>query len=94
MSHTPPPGVPVLETYDGVPEAVEDVAPVPPFPELTEREREVALLLIRGEDGNEISVALGIGKKTYDTHRGHILKKLGCKNTPKLMLLALARGYL
>lgn len=51
---------------------------------LTERERQVAFLIARGFCGYEIAAMLEISPKTYDTHRGHILKKLGFDNTVKL----------
>jgi DNA-binding NarL/FixJ family response regulator len=65
-----------------------------PFPELTERERAVAMAIIRGLTGREIAEAMGISLKTYDTHRGHVLKKLGCANVVKLVLLALERNFI
>ncbi len=73
---------------------IENAALEVDFPELTDREREVAMQIVQGLDGHEISKALGISVKTYDTHRGHILKKLGCKNAVQLTRLAYTRGYL
>lgn len=62
------------------------------WPELSEREVEVAELLARGANGHEISLALGINIKTYSTHRGHIMKKLGIKNAVQLAHMATKRG--
>lgn len=56
---------------------------------LTAREQEIALLLGRGDTNREISSALNISIKTVDTHRGHVLKKLACRNN-----VALARYLL
>jgi len=64
-----------------------------PFPALTDRERAVALLLALGEKNAEIAAALGISIKTVDTHRGHILKKLKCRNNVDLARLAIREGY-
>jgi DNA-binding CsgD family transcriptional regulator len=66
----------------------------PPFPELTPREREIALLMARGDSPAEIAKGLGMSVKTYDTHRGHLLKKLGCRHNVDLARLAVRRGYL
>lgn len=47
---------------------------------LTDREKQVAKLISMGYDNKYISSTLNINIKTYDTHRGHILKKLHLKN--------------
>lgn len=62
------------------------------LPELTPREREVAIALACGESRAEIMSKLGIGGKTYDTHRAHVMTKLGCNNAVELCLLAIRRG--
>jgi DNA-binding CsgD family transcriptional regulator len=60
---------------------------------LTHREREVAMLA-RGEPNREIAKALGISIKTVDTHRGHLLAKLGCRNNVELARLFIRRGHI
>ncbi len=64
-----------------------------PFPTLTAREREVALLYAAGRENRDIAEALGISSKTFDTHRGHILKKLGLRNRSELTMLAVRNGW-
>lgn len=61
-----------------------DAQPVSLWAGLTAREQEIALLLGRGDTNREISSALNISIKTVDTHRGHILKKLACRNNVAL----------
>lgn len=61
---------------------------------LTSREREIALMLGRGDTNREIANALGVSIKTIDTHRGHILKKLQVKNNAKLVLFLVREGKL
>jgi DNA-binding NarL/FixJ family response regulator len=68
-------------------------AVVTTFPALTEREREVALKLAIGAKNSEIADDLGISSKTVDTHRSHLLKKLGCRNNVELARLAIREGY-
>lgn len=63
------------------------------FPELTDRERAVALLLVQGEKNKDIAEQLDVSVKTVDTHRLHLLKKLGVKNNVLLARLAIRRGY-
>jgi DNA-binding NarL/FixJ family response regulator len=65
-----------------------------PLPELTQREREVATMLARGEPNREIATALGISIKTVDTHRAHVLKKLGLRNNVELARLVIRRGHM
>lgn len=66
------------------------VAPAP-F-DLTRRELEIAQMLALGNDGHEIAKALAISVKTFDTHRGHILKKMECKNTVQMTRKLLIAG--
>ena len=64
----------------------------PPWQRLTEREQEIAFMLGTCETNREIAKALGISIKTVDTHRGHILKKLGCKNNVALARFMIREG--
>lgn len=66
----------------------------PSFPELTERERQVAICICRGQTGHEVAATLDFSVKTYDTHRGHIMKKLNLRHNIELCLLAVKRGYI
>lgn len=62
------------------------------LPELTAREVEVACHLAYGESCAEIAKVLDISIKTVDTHRAHVLRKLGCRNAVDLCRLAIRRG--
>jgi len=44
---------------------------------LTPREIEIAVLITEGVDRAEIAKRMGISRKTVDTHRGHLIRKLG-----------------
>lgn len=59
---------------------------------LTEREKEIGLLLARGDTNREIASALNISIKTVDTHRGHILKKLALRNNVGLARFVICAG--
>jgi DNA-binding NarL/FixJ family response regulator len=52
-------------------------APVDPFPELTERESEVLVLLAENLTNPQIAARLGIGDKTVRNHVSMIFGKLG-----------------
>ncbi len=56
---------------------------------LTQREREVLSLIVRGLTSKEIAARLKISKLTVDTHRKHIQQKLEVSNTVELIKLAI-----
>lgn len=60
---------------------------------LSPRETEVAALLATGLDHHEISARLGIGVKTVDTHRGHVLKKLRLRNNSDITRHVIKLGW-
>ena len=49
---------------------------------LTEREREVMALMVKGLSSKVIAQTLGISYRTVELHRSHILEKLGAACTP------------
>jgi DNA-binding NarL/FixJ family response regulator len=61
---------------------------------LSEREREVLQLIAEGHSSKEIAELLSISPATVDTHRTHILQKLGVHNTAELVLFAVRRGVI
>jgi two-component system, NarL family, invasion response regulator UvrY len=67
---------------------------VDPAGSLTARELQVMEMLARGMTNREIAEQLGISGKTVDTHRGHVLKKLGVRNNSELTSFAVKHGYI
>lgn len=61
---------------------------------LTEREREVLGLIALGHTNVEIAARLIITVKTVETHRAHIMLKLGLRTRSDLVRYALREGYL
>jgi DNA-binding NarL/FixJ family response regulator len=57
--------------------------------DLTKRELEVLALIAEGRNNREVADKLFISVKTVDTHRLHILEKLGLKNTAELVKYAI-----
>lgn len=55
---------------------------------LTEREREVAILIGEGNSNKLIATALGITERTVKAHLSAIFRKTGCKDRIQLALLA------
>jgi DNA-binding NarL/FixJ family response regulator len=64
-----------------------------PASALTAREQQVMEMLARGLTNREIAEHLEISIKTVDTHRGHVLKKLGLRNNSELTRFAVKHGY-
>jgi DNA-binding NarL/FixJ family response regulator len=65
-----------------------------PYGRLTEREREVFHLIAEGMTTKDIAQRLGISVKTAENHRGHVLDKLGVRNTAELVRYALRKGLI
>ena len=61
---------------------------------LSEREREVLRLLALGHTNQEIAKQLFISVRTAETHRAHIMRKLGLQTRAELVRYALAEGLL
>lgn len=57
--------------------------------DLTKREQEVLALVASGKSNQEVADDLFISVKTVDTHKNHILDKLGLKNTAELVKYAI-----
>lgn len=66
--------------------------PADPLVSLSEREREVLVMLARGETYQQIAEALFISTKTVDYHRSNLMRKLGLNNRTELTRFAIQRG--
>jgi len=61
---------------------------------LSDREREVLHLLALGHTNQEIADMLFISVRTAETHRAHIMRKLGLSTRAELVRYAIAEGLL
>jgi two-component system response regulator NreC len=61
---------------------------------LSDREREVLRLLALGHTNQEIAGLLFISVRTAETHRAHVMQKLGLSTRAELVRHALAEGLL
>jgi two-component system response regulator NreC len=76
-----------------------EAMPVPadrrlPLELITEREQEVLTLIALGHTNTEIAAKLHISEKTVETHRAHILAKLGLNTRADLVRFAIDHGLL
>ena len=61
---------------------------------LTDREREILQLAAEGKANKEVAGLLNISLATVETHRAHILQKLGLHSVPELILYAVRKGII
>jgi DNA-binding NarL/FixJ family response regulator len=61
---------------------------------LTPRERHVLQLVAEGKSSKEIAGLLGVSVKTVDTHRGHVMRKLGIHELANLVRYAIRSGLI
>lgn len=61
---------------------------------LTEREREVLILLAQGKPNKLVAHALDLSIRTVEMHRAQMLERLGVRTLPEATRLALAAGLL
>ncbi len=61
---------------------------------LSDREREVLRLLALGHTNQEIAQMLYISVRTAETHRAHIMQKLGLSTRAELVRYALSQGLM
>lgn len=62
-------------------------APTSPRANLTEREREVMMLLVKGLHNRRIAEQLSISPRTVEVHRARVLNKTGADNIVELVRL-------
>jgi DNA-binding NarL/FixJ family response regulator len=61
---------------------------------LTDREREILQLIAEGHTNKEVAGILNVSITTVETHRTHILQKLGLHSVPELILYAVRKGII
>jgi two-component system NarL family response regulator len=62
--------------------------------ELTNREREVLILVAEGLSNKEVANHLGVGVRTVETHRERIMRKLAIHRVAGLTRFAVAKGLI
>jgi two-component system response regulator NreC len=70
------------------------IAPIDPLEALTRRERQVLEFVARGHTNAEIATRLGLSRRTVETHRARMMRKLGLETQADAIRFALRRGLL
>lgn len=66
----------------------------PDLMDLTNREREVLVLVAEGLSNKEIANHLNVGVRTVETHRERVMRKLGIHSIAGLTRFAIAKGLI
>mgnify|MGYP001314738209 FL=1 len=61
---------------------------------LTDREKEVLVLIAKGFSNKEIAEQLVVSVKTIESHKAHIMEKLHLRTRPDLVRYAIKKGWL
>ncbi|MGK5510142.1 response regulator transcription factor [Brevibacillus formosus] len=61
---------------------------------LTDREKEVLVLIAKGFSNKEIAEQLTVSVKTVESHKAHIMEKLHLRTRPDLVRYAIKKGWL
>lgn len=61
---------------------------------LSQRERQIVLLVLRGKTSAAIADALFLSPKTVDSYRSRVMAKLGVYDLPALVRLAIREGWI
>ena len=62
------------------------------YDRLTTRERQVLQLIAESKTNRQIAQVLNLSVKTVDTHRSHLMRKLGIHDQTSLVKFVLRRG--
>jgi DNA-binding NarL/FixJ family response regulator len=65
-----------------------------PLDMLSTREREVLQLVVEGHPSAEIAQRLSLSRKTVETYRSRLMKKLDLQDVPALVKFALQQGVI
>jgi DNA-binding NarL/FixJ family response regulator len=76
----------LMNLVNSLKNAPEELTPDSP---LSDREKEIILLICKGMSTQEIADSLCLSKRTVDSHRANILLKTGCRNTASLVVYAI-----
>ncbi|WP_052954628.1 PAS domain S-box protein [Microvirga vignae] len=61
--------------------------------EMSEREREVLAGLLAGKTNKEIARDIGLSPRTVETHRAHVMQRLGVQTLSQAVLVATSAGF-
>ncbi|MFL4990930.1 MAG: PAS domain-containing protein, partial [Microvirga sp.] len=60
---------------------------------MSEREREVLAGLLAGQTNKEIGRDIGLSPRTVETHRAHVMQRLGVQTLSQAVLIAASAGF-
>jgi FixJ family two-component response regulator len=60
---------------------------------MSERERQVLAGLLAGKTNKEIGRDIGLSPRTVETHRAHVMQRLGVQTLSQAVLIATSAGF-
>ncbi len=87
-----PPITKLLSECDTIPQQASEESGAPSPQILTSKERQILQLLAEGLANKQIATVLSMSVKTVETHRGHLMNKLGLHNVANLTRYAIRHG--
>jgi len=82
----------LLRSRDGMEEDARLLALRDRYVALSARERQVMELVVRGRLNKQVGGELGIEEITVKAHRGRVMKKMGARSLPELVIIASRLG--
>jgi len=61
---------------------------------LTDREKEVLQLIAEGKANKDVATLLDVSPLTVESHRAHLMQKLGLHSTADIVLYAVRKGII
>jgi len=74
--------------------SVDQEADIPSLEILTSREKEILCCVAEGKANKNIAAKLKISIRTVETHRSHLIQKLGLKTPASLVKYAISKGLI
>ncbi len=71
-----------------------EVEPEAALKSLSPRERQIIVLVVRGQSSSEIGALLHLSPKTVESYRSRLMAKIGVGDVPALVLFAIRSGLI
>lgn len=67
---------------------------IPPDHEISNRQRQILLMIAKGHKSQVIAEELGLSVHTVNNHRKNMLKRTGCRSSTELIMWGVKNGLI